>query len=161
MKRYSQVLSSFLGLAALPLLLSCSDPAGLEEGKIDDGQGEELIRQKPMTLVIHPSAADIEVGEAIRMWAVLHAPDGRVLDSDFDVTWSTSNPERVIITPDGYAIGREPGSSRIMAESAFASDWTHVTVWKDAPPDSPPGGKGGDEPEDDDEDEEGNRGRAQ
>jgi hypothetical protein len=155
MKRYSQVLSSFLGLAALPLLLSCSDPVGLEEGNDDSDKGLELIHQKPMTLVIHPTAADIEVGETIRMWAVLHAPDGRVLDNNFDVTWSTSRPERVAITPDGYAIGRGPGFSRIVAESAVASDWTYVTVWKDAPPDSPPGGKGDDQLED----EEGNRGR--
>lgn len=152
MKRYSKALGSVLGLAVLPLLLSCSDPAGLEDQKKDDSDVLE-ISQKPMTLVIHPSAADIEVGEAIRLWAVLHAPDGRVLDNNFDVTWSTSRPERVAITPDGYAIGREPGTSRIMAESAVASDWTFVTVWKDAPPDSPPGGKGDDELEDDSQDE--------
>jgi hypothetical protein len=115
MKRYSKALGTFLGLAALPLLLSCSDPAGLEDPKDKGDDGLELIHQKPMTLVIHPSAADIEVGETIRLWAVLYAPDGRVLDTDFDVTWSTSRPDRVAMTPDGYAIGREPGYSRITA----------------------------------------------
>jgi hypothetical protein len=157
MKRYSQALGTVLGLAALPLLLSCSDPAGLEDIQNEGDDGLELIHQKPMTLVIHPSAADIEVGETIRLRAVLHAADGRVLDTDFDVTWSTSRPERVAITPDGYAIGREPGFSRIMAESAVASDWTYVTVWDGAPPDSPPGGKGDEELEDENEDEEGYR----
>jgi hypothetical protein len=151
MKRYSRALGSILGLAALPLLLSCSDPVGLEDPEDRGSDGPELIHQKPMTLVVHPSAAEIEVGETIRMWAVLHAADGRVLDTDFDVTWSTSRPERVAITPDGYAIGRGPGNSRIMAESAEASDWTYVTVWKQAPPDYPPGGKGGDELENDEE----------
>jgi hypothetical protein len=128
MKRYSKVLSSVLGLALLPLLLSCDDPAGLEQ-EYDDTENERpFVHQKPMTVQIHPAAADIEVGETIRLWAVLHAADGQVLDNDFDVRWSSSRPERVLITDEGYATGVAPGASTIIAESEFGGGSAYMTV---------------------------------
>ena len=133
MKRYQRAMGSVLGLAVLPLLVSCSDPVGLDEGQDDKELEEFPIHQKPMTVIIHPSAADIEVGQTIRLWAVLHAADGRVLDNDFQVRWSTSRPERVLITDDGYATGVAPGNARIMAESELGGDWTYLTVRRPAP----------------------------
>lgn len=121
MKRYSKTLGSVLGLAVLPLLLSCGDPTGLEEGP----DNTEL---EPMTVIIHPSAADIEVGQTIRLRAVLYASDGRVLDNNHRVRWSTSRPERVSITDEGYATGVAAGDSRILAKSGLGSDWTYVKV---------------------------------
>lgn len=133
MKRYSRALGSILGLAALPLLLSCSDPVGLEEGHDDTGLEELPIHQKPMTVIIHPAAADIEVGQTIRLWAVLHSGDGRVLDNDFQVRWSTSRPEQVLITDEGYATGVAPGNARIIAESEVGGAWAYLTVRRQAP----------------------------
>lgn len=130
MKRYSKALGSVLGLAVLPLLLSCSDPTGLEEGT--DNTGLEQLHQKPMTVIIHPSAADIEVGQTIRLRAVLYASDGRVLDDNHLVRWSSSRPERVSITDEGYATGVAEGNSRIQAESGLGSDWTYVKVQRRA-----------------------------
>jgi hypothetical protein len=141
MKRYSKALGSVLGLAVLPLLLSCSDPTGLEEGP-DDKEPKEF-HQKPMSVRIHGSAADIEVGQTIRLRAILYAPDGKVLDGDLQVNWATSRPDRVLITDEGYATGVAPGNSRIMAESEFGSDWTYVKVQRRAP---------GRDPEDGDKD---------
>lgn len=132
MKRYRRAMGSVLGLAVLPLLVSCSDPVGLDEGRDDTELEEFPIHQKPMTVIIHPSAADIEVGQTIRLWAVLHAGDGRVLDNDYQVRWSASRPERVLITDDGYATGLAPGSARIMAESELGGDWAYLTVRRPA-----------------------------
>ncbi|MGD8868119.1 MAG: hypothetical protein PVI01_10825 [Gemmatimonadales bacterium] len=132
MKRYRRAMGFVLGLAVLPLLVSCSDPAGLDEGHDDTGLEELPIHQKPMAVVIHPSAADIEVGQTIRLWVVLHAGDGRILDNDFPVRWSTASPERVSITDEGYATGVAPGNVRIMAESEFGGDWTYLTVRRQA-----------------------------
>ena len=134
MKRYSKALGSVLGLAVLPLLLSCSDPTGLEEGPDD---------KEPMSVRIHGSAADIEVGQTIRLRAILYAPDGKVLDGDLQVDWATSRPDRVLISDEGYATGVAPGNSRITAESRQGSDWTYVMVRKRA--------SGRDFPDDEDE----------
>ena len=131
MKRHSKALGSILGLAVLPLLLSCGDPTGLEEGP--DNEELEQLHRKPMTVIIHPSAADIEVGQTVRLRAVLYASDGRVLDDNHRVRWSTSRPERVSITDEGYATGVAPGNSRILAESGLGSDWTYVKVERRAP----------------------------
>ncbi len=133
MKRYSKALSSVLGLALLPLLLSCDDPAGIEQEQSDSGQEVPRVHQKPMTVRIQGSAAGIEVGETIRLRAVLYASDGQVLDGDISVKWSSSNPERVLITDEGYAMGVSPGDSRITAESRFGGDWTYLTVRKRGP----------------------------
>lgn len=129
MKRYSKAFGSVLGLAVLPLLLSCDDPVGLEERPTDPIGAPA----KPMTMVIQPAAAEIEVGQTIRLRVVLLAADGQAIDHDFPVRWSTSRPERVLITDEGYATGMAPGNSQIMAESEFGSDWAYLTVRKEAP----------------------------
>jgi hypothetical protein len=131
MIRYSRALSFVPGVIVLPLLLSCSDPIGLEEGR-DEGLEPLPVRQKPMTVVIHASTAELEVGQTIRLWATLHAPSGRVLDNDFPVRWSTSRPEHVSISDEGYATGVKAGKARISAESDLGGDWTYLTVRRKA-----------------------------
>lgn len=131
MKRYSKALGSVLGLAVLPLLMSCGDPIGPEEGATE--LEEFPIPDKPMTVIIQPSAADIEVGQTVRLRAVLYDSDGRVLDNNHRVRWSSSRPEQVSITYEGYATGVAPGNSRITAESGLGSDWTYVAVQRKAP----------------------------
>lgn len=125
---YSGVMGSVLGLAAFSLLTSCSDPVGLEQEEQRKGLETPEVQQKPMTLVVHPAAPEIAVGQTIRLWATLHGADGRVIERDFPARWSTSRPDQVSITEDGYATGILPGESRIVAQSELGSDWTYVTV---------------------------------
>lgn len=128
MKRYSRDLISVLALAALPLLLGCSDPVGPDQEKEREGLDTPEVHQKPLTLVIQPAAADLEVGQTIRLRAALHASDGRLLDNHYPVRWSASRPDRVSIDEAGYATGILPGKSWIKADSDLGSGRAYVTV---------------------------------
>jgi hypothetical protein len=120
MKRHSRILGSIIGLTALPLFLACNDPVGLEE----ENQPASV---KPR-LEISPSNAAIEVGETIRLRAILRGTEGEVLDSDYQVDWSSSKPEVLRVTETGYAIGIAQGSATITAEGVALSDRTRVSV---------------------------------
>jgi len=133
MKRHSRTLSSALGLALLPLLLSCNDPVGLEQDQSNAKPEQPFVREKPMSLHIQAPAAHIEMGETIRLRAVLQTEDGEVVDKDLRVRWFTSAPDKVMITEEGYATGVALGDSRITAESKFGSDWTYLSVRKYVP----------------------------
>jgi hypothetical protein len=116
-----------IGLTALPLFLACNGPAGLDE---KNRMGEPRLE-------ISPSIAAIEVGETIRLSAVLYDARGEVLDVDYPVDWSSSKPGLLLVSETGYATGIAPGSATVTAEGVAFSDRARVSVRRVAPVDSP------------------------
>jgi hypothetical protein len=132
-----------IGLVALPLLLACND----------EGDPFAPPPSEPR-LEITPSNAAIDVGQTIRLRARLWNAEGEVLDADYAVAWSSSDPEVLHVTQTGFATGMAQGTATISAAGLALSDWTRVAVRQ-----AGEGGGGiGDgnkyEPEDDREDKE-------
>lgn len=98
--------------------------AGLSLACADEGPSVGLATVEVITL--RPAAATIEVGQQLRLTAVLHDAGGELL-TDHPVTWSSSRPD-VATVDEGLVTGLTNGEAEITAGADGLSASTRVTV---------------------------------
>ncbi len=106
MRRHVKNLGAVFGLMALPLFLACDDATGPEGSALGTpGDGSEQ-------LVLNPATIEIGVGETVRLSARLN---GEALDAA-ELQWYSSDPERALVSADGWVEGMATGNVAIIAE---------------------------------------------
>ena len=95
-----------------------------------EGQsGVSVITVVPVpvaSVVLAPTTASISVGESVQFTATPRDAAGNALDRP--VTWSSSNPDIVVVSSEGLAVGLKAGSATISATSEGKTASATVTV---------------------------------
>jgi len=112
------ILSAALGLAALPLLLACSDDNPIEP--------RDSVRARADHIVISPAKIDLRVGLSARLKAYMMSPDGAMLAHNA-VTWTSSDPG-VVLVNNGRLFAKRAGIAVVTAGCGSMCGWAEVTV---------------------------------
>lgn len=97
-------------------------------GEVTGTAGLAVAPVLPLSLVVAPGAASVELGNVVQLRALATFPGGAVLDVTEAATWTSSSPERALpTTPAGLVLGLAPGSATVTA-SYGASGSASVNV---------------------------------
>jgi hypothetical protein len=113
----SLILSAALGLAALPLVVACSDDNPIEP---------QSVRARPDHIVISPAKIDLRVGLSARLKAYMMSPDGEMLAHNA-VKWTSSDPG-VVSVNNGRVFAKRAGIAVVTAGCGSMCGWAEVTV---------------------------------
>ena len=112
------ILSAALGLAALPLLLGCSDDNPIEP--------PDSVRARADHIAISPAKIDLRVGLSAQLRAYMMSTDGETLAHNA-VTWTSSDPG-VVSVNNGRLFAKRAGSAVVTAGCGSMCGWAEVTV---------------------------------
>lgn len=115
--------AAFLGASWLAAVAgACGD--GDSGGDGDVRRGAPV---RPATVEVVPESLTLRAGESRRLLAVPRSEAGRRV-SGLRVEWSSSDPGRASVSPDGLVTAVAPGSARVVAVAADESGGAVVRV---------------------------------
>jgi hypothetical protein len=81
-----------------------------------------------VSVVVGPSADILLIGDSQRLMAVPKDEKGRPL-AGRDISWSSSSPDTVTVSPTGVVSGHAPGTAQVVATSEGKTGTALITVW--------------------------------
>lgn len=94
-----------------------------------------VVREPYIALAIAPRAATLQPGDTFQLSAVATRFDGTSIDVTGQVTWTSSNPAVMSISPSGLVTAKLKGTASITAAFRQLSDTISLSVGEPLPPD--------------------------
>jgi hypothetical protein len=101
--------------------------AQADSGSFADTAQVTCIQPGEVTVIVVPDLDTLVIGETLQFVVEVRDPDGQPVN-DSQVSWSSSDTDRVTISQSGQAQGRSTGSATITATSSGASGTAELTV---------------------------------